>query len=148
MELSPEALDALITGHMRFLSNSGYLYEKAHTKNNELLGSYLECSYCNTKLGITLEMNLFLANNPGTRDVLVFHLSRGNKTFSLTEYLKYTGASEAQIEEIGLYAQKGSLDQRVEKVLSSAAIHLQGELLGVVNGKEWVDVPIDWGDYK
>ena len=145
---SLKALDAEVTAALNFLEGIGYRYEQANESSMELLGPYIECCFRNAMLGTSLTLNLIPAEKPGTRNALVLHMGWGNRTLTLHEYLKYYGATEARSRALELGGASEPAVQDIARVLAAASELLRGELFGVISGKEWKDVPIDWGDYK
>jgi hypothetical protein len=148
MKMPPESLDALVQPEFSFLSELGYEYRNATIESTEALGPYLECEYFNKCLQRSILIVLIWSVSPATRDVLVVHLGSGSRTFSLFEYLEHIKASENQVKALELHIQVGSPGERVRNVLRSSAELLQKELLRVIQGLEWKDVPFDWCGYK
>jgi hypothetical protein len=124
-----------------------FVFLGSEIEETKVLGPYIKAELKNNRANRNISIS-YLPGNSQKAEVLIFHVSNErNGTFNVPEYLSHVGVKfEENSFKISTHA--GSLRTRIESVLkiNNSAIHTH--LAKILSGKEWVDIPFDWGDNK
>ena len=126
----------------------GYQYQGISEEHDEALGDHLEALFSARKISRNIRVT-YVPDGNGHPDVLLVHIERdGYSTFEVEECLRWQGATEQTISKVLFKTYTGNLRKRVVQTIEAIRVVFNNQLREVVSGKEWFDVPIDWGGYK
>ncbi|MDQ8036768.1 MAG: hypothetical protein REI12_05060 [Pedobacter sp.] len=137
---SKEALDGLTA--------RGYRYLGVSERRDALLGVYLRIEFENRDIGRKISLHhIPETKNRPDRLNLYFENGQGD-FFSAFEYLKSQGGSPEAISRLQIRGYAGSLKERMYSCLIELRKLLDEALPTVVDGKDWMEVPVDWDGYR
>lgn len=135
------------------LTIAGYEYSGVREASTAALGTYLNAEFVHAVTRRKVVIDYFPEPVSPAREALCVHVTRDARdthsgTFMVDDFLKHQRAGDVALQSLDLNAHVGSAAERVQRVLTEVATIFRSDLKDVVMGTEWVDVPIDWGDYK
>ena len=153
LDQNASVLDQAIRSCLNLVSD-GYEYSGVKEAATAALGRYLEARFVHprTHRKVTIAF-LPESADPHAKEALCVHVTKNADdpyagTFMVEDFLKFNGADSAALRRLDLSAYSGSEIERVKGVLSEVSTIFQTDLKGILEGTEWVDVPLDWGEYK
>ncbi len=127
-----------------YVNNSNFLYVENRELTNEYNVPCIDFWLTNSKTGIQFEFEY----RP-IRDYLYFYIIdiKNNKSIAFDSYLKYKGYEKDNLLSLNQIEGK-DIPEKFKNYCDYVVRILETDLKGVVEGKEWIDMPIDWMGYK
>jgi hypothetical protein len=132
------------------LRRYGYSYSGVEEKSHSQLGAFLSAAFKKGHAERAVDIDYFPeAPKPGTRPALaVFVRGSKDKSFYLPDFLTYKGAGPDRKRELSLSDHLGPPEEKLRKTIAVVAHLFHTDLRKVISGEEWIEVPMDWEDYK
>lgn len=113
-----------------------------------MLGIYLRIEFEKRDIGRKIALHYIpeAKNRPDGLN-LYFENDRGD-CFSAFEYLKSQGESSDVVGRLQIRGYAGSLKERMHSCLTELRKLLDEGLPTVVDGKDWMEIPVDWDGYR
>ena len=140
-------LDDLIESIVVPNLNGDFVFLGSAIEETKVLGPCIKAELINNRANRNISIS-YLPGNNQKAEVLIVHISNEkNGTFNVPEYLRHAGVNYEE-NNFKISTHTTTLRNRIESVLKANISAIRTHLTKIVSGKEWVDIPFDWGDYK
>jgi hypothetical protein len=126
----------------------GYKHVEAKIESSKALGTYLNSRFLAAAIGREISISYF-SKGKSEHGTLVVHIRNRNvDSFEVADGMRQKGAPEDEILRLSLHTLTGTTQERIGLALAAARMGLDKYMLEVVQGKEWFQVPINWGNSR
>jgi hypothetical protein len=128
---------------INFISDCDFSYLEKRELTNEYRVSLIDFRLYNSKTGIQFESQYQYEN-------FVYFFIRdikNSKCIHFDSYLKFKGYEKENILSLNQIEGK-DIPEKFKNYCDYVVRILETDLKGVVEGKEWIEMPIDWMGYK
>ncbi len=123
--------------------HDGFTASSVKSNESSILGEFLVITLNNTTGTRQLSFHLLRAELTNREALTVFFNKPPRDTFTLREFLKIH-----RLMLLDLDSYKGTFRERLTAHLQDIRTLINEHLRGVLEGKAWPNIPMDWGDYR